>query len=622
MKLIKGSIITKIIVSLIVATTIPFIVSNYLSYQITGKAIKTQLVELNQNSMAITMSSLQSYFHELSLLGISYFSDPTLVRLLSASEVQTPAESVYIQQRLEQFYANYNEIGSVSYKSALTNKQFNIRYNYNSKIDIPDFAGQDLSYEHSELRQSFQVTYHNKERRLRVNKPFIDISTRDIIGLTTFDVKPVHISTVLQSLTTSEHGPVYLFIGDEMELLYTTADAEQQDGQNQTQAQTEQQAEEQAQLQAQSKAAADIPDWQNELNTQLANLQLANLATAKGELQAQEGSYVYFRETASNGLTVTLVKLIPQSLINEARTSALGKTLSIQVMSIIFVSILATVISYYMLRRIKFMLSHIKKLQMGNFQLKRKPVPATPDELDLLEIRFQEMATELDELWNKQYRQQLELSQARLKMLQAQINPHFFYNTLQSIGTLAIKSNAPEVSDRLAEFAAMFRYSMDIEKEDVLLAEEIAHVQHYIVLQQGRYKQKLQFDLFGAEAASHLAVPKMILQPLVENSIIHGLEQGKGEIHIVVNFELKGQELLIEVIDNGKGFTEQQLEQVRASYVEQQVIVTEKHGIGLANVLKRLALYFGSQFRWNITSIPYERTVIALRLPMDTVEEE
>src|SRR5690606_13358986 len=105
---------------------------------------------------------------------------------------------------------------------------------------------------------------------------------------------------------------------------------------------------------------------------------------------------VYYSVIDDKDSTITLVKLIPQSLINEARTSALGKTLSVQVISIIFVSILAAFISYYMLRRIKHMLSHIKKLQMGNFQLKRKPVPQTPDELDLLESRFQEMASELD----------------------------------------------------------------------------------------------------------------------------------------------------------------------------------------------------------------------------------
>lgn len=583
MKLIKGSIISKIIISLIVATTIPFIVSNYLSYQITGKAIKTQLVELNQNSMAITMSSLQSYFHELSLLGLSYFSDVGLVRLLSSTEPQTPAESVYIAQRLEQIYAPYSEISSVSYKSALTNKQFNIRHNYNSKITIPDFKGQDLSYVHSELQQPFQVTFNNRERRLRVNRPFIDVSTRDIIGLTTFEVKPTQIRNMIASLTTSEHGAIYLFIGKDMELLYSTDQLAEQ----------------------------DMP-WQDNLQLQLKD---GVSGTEKGELQADEGSYVYYRNTDDDGFSITLVKLIPQSLINEARTSALSKTLSIQAVSVIFVSIMAAIISYYMLRRVKLMLQHIKKLQMGNFRLKRKPKPSTPDELDLLEIRFQEMASELDELWNKQYRHQLELSQARLKMLQAQINPHFFYNTLQSIGTLAIKSNAREVSDRLAEFAAMFRYSMDIEKEDVLLSEEIEHLEHYMVLQQGRYKQKLQFELTCPDEARNIRVPKMTLQPIVENSIIHGLERGNGQIHIAVSIVLLPHELLLEVSDNGKGFTEQQIEQVKASYIE-QVIETEKRGIGLSNVLKRLVLYYGSTFKWSITSKPYEKTSVALHLPI------
>ncbi|MCM3635050.1 sensor histidine kinase [Paenibacillus camelliae] len=591
MKLIKGSIISKIIISLIIATTIPFIISNYLSYQITGKEIKKQYVELNQNSMSITMSALQSYLHDLSLLGLSYFSDPALVRLLSSTEPQSPAESVYIAQRLGQIYANYGEVGTVSYKSALTNKQFNIRNTYNSKITIPDFRNGELSYAHSELQHPFQVTNINRELRLRVNKPFIDISTRDVIGITTFDVKTTQIQSMLASLTTSEQGPVYMFIGKEMELLYAT----------------------------ESEAVSSLTEhslaWHNELE---AALQASSIGISKGELQAKEGSYVYYRETVDNGLTVTLVKFIPQALINEALTAALGKTLSIQVISIVFVSILAAIISYYMLRRIKHMLRNIKKLQMGNFRLMKKAAPATPDELDLLEIRFQEMAIELDELWNKQYRHQLELSQARLKMLQAQINPHFFYNTLQSIGTLAIKSNASEVSDRLAEFAALFRYSMDIEKEDVLLWEEIEHLKHYMVLQQGRYKQKLQFELKCPEEAHHIHVPKMMLQPLIENSIIHGLERGQGHIHIVVDITLSQHDMLVEVIDNGKGFTEQQIEQVKASYVEQQVIVTERQGIGLSNVLKRLSLYYGRAFQWSIESKSYERTVVALRLPIET----
>jgi len=596
MKFIKGSIISKIIISLIVATTVPFIISNYLSYQITGNAIKRQLVELNQNSMSITMSALQSYFHEMSLLGLSYFSDPELVRLLSEKDPQTPAESVYIAQRLEKIYANYSEIGAVSYKSALTNKQFNIRNHYNSVLTIPDFKDQKMSYDHGELRQLFQVSHHNREPRLRVNKPFIDVFTREVIGFTTFDVKPIQIRNMLTSLTASEQGPVYLFIGNNMELLYTTTDELELKFELETTPRTKE-------------------AWQIELGQRIHTSQLP---TDIGELQTAEGSYVYYSQSDGNGSVVTIVRLIPRALIDKSRTSALGKTVSIQVISIIFVSILAAFISYYMLRRIKIMLRHIKKLQMGNFQLKRKSVSKTPDELELLEIKLHEMADELDELWNKQYRHQLELSQARLKMLQAQINPHFFYNTLQSIGTLAIKSKANDVSDRLAEFAAMFRYSMDIEQEDVTLEEEIEHLQHYIVLQQGRYKQKLQFDLDCPDEARYISIPKMTLQPLVENSIIHGLERGNGQIHICVSMVLTSSTLLIKVIDNGKGFTDQQIEQVKASYVE-QVVVAEKRGIGLSNVLKRLMLYYGNGFNWSISSKPYEKTIVALSLPIESL---
>lgn len=588
MKRIKGSLISKIIISLIVATTIPFVISNYLSYQITGKAVKEQLVELNINSMSITMSSLHSYLHELSLLGLSYYSDPTLVRLLSAEEPQTPAESVYITQRLEQMYGTYSEVGSVSYKSALTNKQFNIRHNYNPKVAIPDFNGQELSGEHEELRHPFQVTVTNKERRLRVNRPFIDVSTRDVIGLTTFEIKPDQIRRMIASLTTSEQGAIYLFAGEDMELLYATHPERETDA-----------------------------VWQQELNERL----LQTDESVQGELQKTAGSYVYSRDTSANGLSLTLVKFIPRSLIDQARSTALSRTLPIQGASIAFVSILAAFISYYMLRRIKLVLQHIKRLQMGNFRLQRKPQTATPDELDLLEIRFQEMAGELDELWNRQYRSQLELSQARLKMLQAQINPHFFYNTLQSIGTMAIKSNARDVSDRLAEFAALFRYSMNIEQEDVFLLEEIEHLEHYLVLQQGRYKQKLQFELECPQEARRIRLPKMTLQPLVENSIVHGLEKGQGHIRITVKMTLLPTALHIEVIDDGKGFTDRQIQSVRASYGE-QVTAAEKQGIGLANVLKRLSLYYGEAFQWSIASRPYEHTVVSLRLPIKTSGED
>src|SRR5690606_37301992 len=111
---------------------------------------------------------------------------------------------------------------------------------------------------------------------------------------------------------------------------------------------------------------------------------------------------------------------------------------------------------------------------------------------------------------------------------QAQINPHFLYNTLQSIGTMALRHGVPEVRDKLAELGAIMRYSMDIKSETVQLKKEIEHIEQYLSLQIGRFKNKLSYTLTCPPEAMCIEVPKMILQPLVENSIVQGLERGTG----------------------------------------------------------------------------------------------
>jgi len=588
MSLVKRSIFTKILISLLMATIIPFLLSNYISFQITGKSINEQLVELNQNSMAIKISSVHTYFHDLSLLGLSYYNDSTLTRLLSSKEVQTPAESVYIKQQLERIFASHTEIGSVSYKSALTNKQFTIRGDYNSRVVIPDFYNQTLSSPHAELKSDFQVTQVNNERRLRVNRYFIDISTRDIIGLTTFDVQDTQLRDRIGALTNSQNSPIYVFIQDDLQLLYASPSINEEN-----------------------------MDWVDTLAEETTGKQ----EVVKGAIYTPEGTYIYYRDL-SYQLPVTLVKFIPKSVINEARTTALSKTITVQTVAVVLVGLMAAFISYFILRRVDRILQHIKKVQMGDFKINAYKRKKAPDELDLLEERFQEMTIELDKLWNKQYRHQLELSHARLKMLQAQINPHFFYNTLQSIGTLAIKNNAREVSDRLAEFGSIFRYNMDIDTEEVYLKEELDHVAHYSSLQMGRFKNKLTYSAACPEEAYMILMPKMILQPLIENSIVHGLERGTGYGEIKVEIELAEPFLFIHIIDNGKGFTAEAIHNIHLRYLDQNTTEDERIGIGLTNVLNRLHLYYGEAFDWNITSEPYIQTTVTLKIPTALEKEQ
>ncbi|WMT41305.1 histidine kinase [Paenibacillus sp. D2_2] len=331
----------------------------------------------------------------------------------------------------------------------------------------------------------------------------------------------------------------------------------------------------------------------------------------KGLINDSKGIYIYYRDDAYN-LPITLVKFIPQSVIDQAGKQALNKSFTIQLIVTVFITIMAGVISYFILFRVKRILRHIKNIRMGNFDIQIEPTSS--DELGVLEDKFQDMTKQLDILWNQQYRYQLEVSTARLKMLQAQINPHFLFNTLQSIGSLAIKKNVPEVSDKLAELGAMFRYSMDIDTEEVRLQDELDHLNHYISLQLGRFQNRIQFTQKCAEEALDVLIPKMVLQPLIENSIVHGIEKGEGIGEI--NLEIEAAEkLLIRVIDDGRGFTEETIREIRNLYGESMIDREPRTRIGLINVFKRLQLYFSEGFAWTIESEPFVRTIVTLEIP-------
>lgn len=578
---IKRSLFTKILLSMLIATTVPFMISSYISFQIIGRSVKEQLVQFNQKSMAITLSSIHKYFHNISLLGLSYYGDPALMRLLTKEEVQNPAESVYIKQKIQEIYANYPEIRSIAYKSALTNKQFNAKSELYNRLILPEFINRQWTANDPLFNQEYAVVNTNDERKLLINKYFTDIYTRDVLGLTSVTVKNSTLKELIDPLSTSEDSDIYILIQDE--LLYSTRGNEER------------------------------PAWVDQLKKETSLSQ----DITQGIINDDKGIFIYYKKVSYNQ-PVTLIKFIPNSVIDKAGKEALNKSLKVQIAVMIFVSIMAGLISYFILHRVKRIFKFIKNVQMGDFKIKLES--KAKDELGLLEDRFQYMVTELDVLLNQQYRYQLEVSTAQLKMLQAQINPHFLYNTLQSIGTLAIKKSAYEVSDKLAELGAMFRYNMDIDQEEVRLEDELEHLGHYISLQAGRFQSKLRFSQSIDEETLSIHVPKMILQPLVENSIVHGIERGNGFGEISVVIELKDK-LLISVIDNGRGFDEETIRELRSLYAESFISKEPRGGIGLINVLKRFHIYFGPDFEWHIESIPFVQTTVALLIPYQSEKE-
>jgi two-component system sensor histidine kinase YesM len=168
MSLMKRSLFAKILVSLLITTTVPFLISSYLSYQIIGRSVKSQLLQLNQNAMVITMSSIHKYLHDISSLALSYYSDQQLMRLLSKEDPQTPTEALYINMSIERIFASYKEIRLVTYKSAVTNKQFNVQSDLNERLAIPDFKSNRLVTSNRDFNQEYTMVRLNGDKRPRL----------------------------------------------------------------------------------------------------------------------------------------------------------------------------------------------------------------------------------------------------------------------------------------------------------------------------------------------------------------------------------------------------------------------------------------------------------------------
>ncbi len=207
---------------------------------------------------------------------------------------------------------------------------------------------------------------------------------------------------------------------------------------------------------------------------------------------------------------------------------------------------------------------------------------------------------------------------AEIQSLQHQINPHFLYNTLELIRADALRGDAQSISDTIAAMGKMYRYSVD-EKNVVSLSDELAIIKAYICIQQHRYEGAL-VPIFDIQPATEsVPIPKMLLQPLVENSFVHGLEFCSHSGTLLICTRLSGSDLTIGIRDDGLGIPADRLAQIRHALDETSVNINSspaETSIGLQNVYRRLLLHYGEgNFDFSITSTLGDGTCVTLRIP-------
>lgn len=256
----------------------------------------------------------------------------------------------------------------------------------------------------------------------------------------------------------------------------------------------------------------------------------------------------------------------------------------------------------------------MKAFEKNAEQFQYKPIYGVY-ELESLSESFDHMVTKIQELMIHIVDEEKTLRKTELKALQAQINPHFLYNTLDSIQWMCEKKDTEKAIAMVSALAKLFRISISKGKELIPIEKELDHVRSYLVIQNYRFKGQFEYYFEVDESLLTYYCNKITLQPIVENSIIHGLEgmYDEGEIHIRVID--KGDHILMQVEDNGVGMTDEQCKKIIAHDESDQF------GIGIKNVNDRLKIYFGPEYGLDIQSELDEGTLVSVKLPKLTEED-
>lgn len=335
-----------------------------------------------------------------------------------------------------------------------------------------------------------------------------------------------------------------------------------------------------------------------------------NFTTAEGE-----NSKLYTVYTSEKtGWTVVGVAYLSELMTGREETQL--AYLITALFLIIISGIIAIILSSEISKPLKELANSMKAVQEGHFEHAEIEI-LEQNEIGMLSNSFNIMTQKIKELMEQIVREQRAKRKSELKALQSQINPHFLYNTLDSIIWMSESGKNQEVVLMTSSLAKLLRQSISNEDEIVSIYSEIGYTKSYLTIQKMRYKNKLEFEIDIKEDVLNESIVKLVLQPLVENAIYHGIkykEDGKGFIRITG--ERVGNDIVICIEDNGKGMDKEAL-----NHIFDKKENKKSGGVGVNNVNNRLKLYYGSRYGLRFRSQVDVGTMVEVRIPVSSEED-
>jgi len=333
----------------------------------------------------------------------------------------------------------------------------------------------------------------------------------------------------------------------------------------------------------------------------------------------QDHDRAYFISHRSSVYTDwTYITLMPYDEIFQRTVKAKNIVLIVYVA----LFLIAVLVAFQLSRRITDPLEKLtikmRRVQLGNFDYQEDDTTViTMDEVGQIQRHFRIMLERINELIQENYVKQLVIKDTQFKALQAQINPHFLYNTLESINWMAKMSQQSRISQMVESLGFLLRLSISEKEPVITLERELEIINHYLVIQKLRFEERLEYEVDVTASLRECMIPKLSVQPLVENAIHYGLEPMIEPCRIKIFAEMVDDQVHVTVEDNGAGMTAEYVEQLEKGDVQ-----PKGTGLGIGNIKERINMLYGDQYGLSIKSKIGEGTSVTLILPYIVRDED
>ncbi|MGO4546933.1 sensor histidine kinase [Paenibacillus sp. 2TAB23] len=583
--LLNRSIKTKIVWSTVIISLIPLLILSYLFYDTNARSLERTMYRSSDQNADYVSDYLDKYFQNLSASALQVYGFQRIMNLMEHGIDYNSEEFLFLKDSLSNYYRLVESRNENIIKVMIYGKDNKLADNWSRAASYDNIRlGEntpyfdellDLPYQHSLM---FNYTDAALQQRLFVYGVTIyDPFYRTKTGTLIFYIQSKEIDKIIK---TYNYEPNEIILQNRHgEPFYQTTD----------------------------RYASAIDPYEP--------LTLP-VGKEKHNLRFSENKSLLINTSFINNGNIRLSIVYPNTELEHSRKQLMNITVSALVLVLLFIFLLSLLSQQYITKPLFLLGKAMKAVRNGNFQITVKQPTLWRDDISELTRSFNFMTDKIRTMIETEYEMQLRNKEAHIMALQMQINPHFLYNTLQTIGGKAVLMGDYEIHEMCRALGDLFRYSFYEGNMESTLRMELVHANNYLYIQQLRFENAIELEIDVQEELMDMTIIRFVLQPIIENVIVHGLvKDDQKELLIRIGAACKTGNFILTVQDNGPGMEPSKLESLRSDLKYKSKELFDGVSIGLKNVHERLKLVYGPAYGLEINSRLGAGTEIVIIIP-------